>query len=525
MTLSLNIDDSFSRELPADKDTSGTRRQVAGAAFSYISPAKFNAPELIHVSNEAAALIGLTPDDTPTKEFLDLFSGQAIYPGTRPYAMAYAGHQFGVWAGQLGDGRAVNLFEVVHNDKRWAAQLKGAGATPYSRNADGLAVLRSSIREHLCSEAMYHLGIPTTRSLSLIKTGHEVIRDMFYNGNPAAEPGAIVCRLSPSFVRFGNFEFFAARKEDENLKLLLDHVISHFYPEITSSGKEAYLDFFEILCNRTIDLILEWKRVGFVHGVMNTDNMSALGLTIDYGPYGWIDNYDEDWTPNTTDAQNRRYRFGQQDSIALWNLYQLANAIYPVINDVSTLQDILEKTEEQIPEKYYTMMLSKLGLTFLNRESILLIDRLRELLQSHETDMTIFFRSLSGLEPDTFEADEKSIMNLIGSALYSIPPGNTWMTGWIGWFGQYIALIRAEGRDKTERKSRMHAVNPKYVLRNYMAQMAIDDAYRGDYTLVHELFEMLKRPYDEQPQYEKWFALRPDWARTRAGCSMLSCSS
>ena len=314
-----------------------------------------------------------------------------------PYATCYGGHQFGNWAGQLGDGRAINLGEVVNRrGEHWTLQLKGAGETPYSRTADGLAVLRSSVREFLCSEAMYHLGVPTTRALSLILTGEEVIRDMFYNGNPRPEPGAVVCRVAPSFTRFGNFQIFAARGEIDLLKKLVDYTIRTDFPHLGEPSLDVYLKWFEEVCRRTAEMIVHWQRVGFVHGVMNTDNMSILGLTIDYGPYGWLENYDPNWTPNTTDAAERRYRFGNQPQIAFWNLGQLANAIYPLIEQVEPLQQAINAYKDTFERGWQTMVADKLGLNVydpatddeLNTELLIL-------LQLVETDMTIFYRKLA----------------------------------------------------------------------------------------------------------------------------------
>ena len=239
--MKLYLDDTFNKKLPADLNTSNTRRQVFDAAFSFVSPRIPSCPKLIHVADEVAQLLGITDSVTKSSDFLNLVSGATIYPNTKPYAMAYAGHQFGNWAGQLGDGRAINLFEILYNNKRWSLQLKGAGETPYSRTADGLAVLRSSIRELLCSEAMYYLGVPTTRSLALVTSGDKVLRDVLYNGNAAYEEGAIVCRVAPTFIRFGNFQLFAARKDIKNLQLLADYTIQYFYPEITASGKDKYV--------------------------------------------------------------------------------------------------------------------------------------------------------------------------------------------------------------------------------------------------------------------------------------------
>lgn len=294
--MKLNLHDTFNKELPKDPILANSRRQVSGAAFSSVIPKRPSKPQLLHVSQEVADLLGITKAEINSPSFLNIFSGAETIEGSDPYAMVYGGHQFGNWAGQLGDGRAINLGEVVHEGKRWAMQLKGAGETPYSRNADGLAVLRSSIREHLCSEAMFHLGVPTTRSLSLALTGDQVMRDMLYDGNPDYEKGAVVCRVAPSFIRFGNFQIFAARKDEENLRNLADYTIKYFYPEVKTEGKQKYLDFFQSVLERTMEMVVEWQRVGFVHGVMNTDNMSILGLTIDYGPYGWLEGYEPGWT-------------------------------------------------------------------------------------------------------------------------------------------------------------------------------------------------------------------------------------
>src|SRR5688572_12229981 len=325
----------FTDVLPADPETRNFRRQVTGACYSFVKPASFPNASLIAWSQELGNELGLTPATMGIEKFTAVFSGNLQEPGMHPYACCYGGHQFGHWAGQLGDGRAINLGEVTDiAGQHQVLQLKGAGPTPYSRTADGLAVLRSSLREFLCSEAMYYLGVPTTRALSLVLTGEKVVRDMFYDGNPQAEPGAIVCRVAPSFVRFGNFEIFTMRQDHAVLRQLADFTITRDFPHLGKPGPDTYFAWFKEVCARTAALMVHWMRVGFVHGVMNTDNMSILGLTIDYGPYGWLENYDPNWTPNTTDAQGRRYRFGQQPQIALWNLLQLANALYPLIGEV-----------------------------------------------------------------------------------------------------------------------------------------------------------------------------------------------
>lgn len=521
--MKLHIQNNFTSELPADPNKINIPRQVEQACFSYVEPKKTSNPSLIHASVEVANSLGLSLEDIHSDDFLNTFSGNTIYPETKPYALAYAGHQFGNWAGQLGDGRAINLTEVVHNDKLYTLQLKGAGPTPYSRTADGFAVLRSSIREHLCAEAMHYLGVPTTRSLSLMLSGDQVLRDVLYNGNPAYEKGAIVCRVAPSFIRFGNFELFASRKDHATLQLLADYTIKHHFPEIKSEGVEKYLAFFQAVTQTTLEMIVHWQRVGFVHGVMNTDNMSIHGITIDYGPYGWLEDYNSNWTPNTTDREYKRYRFGNQPDIALWNLYQLANALYPLINDAKPLETILNAFGNNYQKEYWSMMQNKLGLKLSKDEDAILIESLTELLQLIETDMTIFFRNLSSVQK---EDSTEVALDKIKEAFYNEKDLNeSILDKWYDWLGNYSSRINDELLSDTERKEQMNSVNPKYVLRNYMAQLSIDAADKGDYSLLNELFELLKKPYDEQLESQKWFAKRPDWARDKVGCSMLSCSS
>ncbi len=524
--MNIKLDDTFNVELPADPIKENTRRQVEKAAYSFVSPRKPSRPLLLHASDELAHLLGMSEEDFRSESFLKVFSGDEIISNSNPYAMCYGGHQFGHWAGQLGDGRAINLGETVVNDQRWAMQLKGAGATPYSRSADGLAVLRSSIREHLCSEAMYHLGVPTTRSLSLMLSGDEVMRDIMYDGNPEMEKGAIVCRVAPTFLRFGNFQIFTARRDVESLKIITDYTIRHFFPEIKSKGKDAYLEFLKSVLDRTFDMVIEWQRVGFVHGVMNTDNMSILGLTIDYGPYGWLEGYDHNWTPNTTDREGRRYRYNYQPRIALWNLLQLANALYPLIEDVEPIEEILHTFNNRFNAAYIKMMCAKIGLFEQDEDDNELIKGLEKMLHFTETDMTIFFRNLAHFKAESVIDFKGDFLEPVKEAFYN--PGSMWpviASSWKDWFDIYKKRLVREGFTDHERKIRMNQVNPKYVLRNYMAQLAIDEANKGQYTLIDEFYQLLKKPYDEQPAAEKWFAKRPEWARHKVGCSMLSCSS
>ncbi len=524
--MNLNIQDTFNKELPADPIKENGRRQVFESAFSYVRPRKTAAPQLVHVTAEVMELIGLKEEDMKSDLFLGVFSGNEVLEGTTPFSMCYGGHQFGNWAGQLGDGRAINLTEVVHNNQRWALQLKGAGETPYSRGADGLAVLRSSIREHLCSEAMFHLGVPTTRSLSLMLTGDEVLRDMMYDGNAAYEKGAVVCRVSPSFIRFGNFQIFASREDTESIRKLTDYTIRYFFPEIKVSGKEGYIQFFQEVVQRTLKMILDWQRVGFVHGVMNTDNMSILGLTIDYGPYGWLEGYEKGWTPNTTDRQQKRYQFGNQPQVALWNLFQLANALYPLVEEAAPFEKALEQYKVDYEKGHQAMMKSKLGWSMNIEKDDELIHRLEALLENTETDMTLFFRNLSKFKKDS-EVDVETIVNGVFKNAFYRPEEleGEILENWKSWMVDYQTRLHLEALSDQERKVKMDQVNPKYVLRNYMAQLAIDAANEGDYSMINELHDLLKKPYDEQPEHEKWFAKRPEWARTKVGCSMLSCSS
>jgi uncharacterized protein YdiU (UPF0061 family) len=520
--MQLKIKDTFTKELPADLVLENSRRQVKKACFSYVTPKKTRKPEMLHTSSEMLSALGLSEEDATSKAFLNVFTGNEVLHNTNPYAMCYGGHQFGNWAGQLGDGRAINLAEVEHNNKHWAIQLKGAGETPYSRTADGLAVLRSSVREYLCSEAMHHLGVPTTRALSLALSGDKVLRDVMYDGNSAYEKGAIVCRTGESFLRFGSYQIFSARQDEETLNTLVDYTIKHHFSHLGKPSKKTYIQFFKEVTERTLDMIIHWQRVGFVHGVMNTDNLSILGLTIDYGPYGWLEGYDYGWTPNTTDRQHKRYRYGNQPNIGLWNLLQLANAIYPLIEESEPLEAILNEYKTDFDERRLSMMRSKLGLQIEDEKDQSLIQDLEDILHQTETDMTIFFRNLSNFKKE----NPSESLRVINDAFYKLDEvvGNI-KKRWDVWFKNYGNRLKKETFSNEERKDEMNAVNPKYVLRNYMAHLAIDDADKGDYKLINELFNLLKKPYDEQLEHEKWFAKRPEWARDKVGCSMLSCSS
>jgi len=497
----LEFENSFVRELPADPVPENVPRQVAGASYTRVDPTPVAAPRLLGWSNALGEYLGM---EKPSAA--DVLGGNRVLPGMQPYAARYGGHQFGTWAGQLGDGRAITLAEIRASDgTRQELQLKGAGRTPYSRTADGRAVLRSSLREFVCSEAMHFLGVPTTRALSLAGTGEPVIRDMFYDGHPAPEPGAIVCRVAPSFVRFGNFQMHAAMGELDSLKRLADYVIREHFTGY------SYISWYQELCRRTALLIADWMRLGFVHGVMNTDNMSILGLTIDYGPYGWLEGYDPQWTPNTTDAHTRRYAYGNQPQVAQWNLARLAEALLPLVEDQKPLEEGLSLYAETFNNAWRRALAQKLGLDALDQpgDDELLSD-LFALLYQVETDFTIFFRTLASVDDSALQA-----------AFYSDPPPQH-RKALESWLRRYADRSKAAPRDRVER---MNRANPKYLFRNYLAQLAIDALERGDASVMERLLEVLERPYDEQPAHQELAARRPEWARHRAGCSALSCSS
>ena len=491
----MKFQNSFVSELPADPVRDNVPRQVANASYTRVDPTPVAAPRLLGWSRRLGEYLGIEP---PAAEVL---AGNSVLAGMKPYAARYGGHQFGTWAGQLGDGRAITLGEIVATDgTRQELQLKGAGRTPYSRTADGRAVLRSSLREFVCSEAMHFLGVPTTRALSLVGTGEQVVRDMFYDGHPEPEPGAVVCRVAPSFVRFGNFQIHAANNETDALQRLADYVIREFFPG------HSYVSWYQEVCRRTALLLVDWMRLGFVHGVMNTDNMSILGVTIDYGPYGWLEGYDPQWTPNTTDAQTRRYAYGNQPQIAQWNLARLAEALLPLVKDKAPLEQGLTLYAESFNGAWQRALARKLGLEALGQPGDdELVSDLFALLYEVETDFTIFFRNLAAME-----------MEALPPAFYSKAP-----EGMAGWLQRYAARAKHE----PGRVERMNRANPKYIFRNYLAQLAIDALAAGDASVMERLMQVLERPYDEQPEHQDLAARRPEWARDRAGCSALSCSS
>ncbi|MFT3713700.1 MAG: YdiU family protein [Archangium sp.] len=500
----LSLSSRFTSSLPGDSSGQNSPRLVEGALWSRVKPTAVSSPSLLAFSREVAESLKLSEADV--RALTPVLAGNEV-EGVVPWAANYGGHQFGHWAGQLGDGRAIGLGELNGLE----LQLKGAGPTPYSRRGDGRAVLRSSIREFLCSEAMHHLGVPTTRALSLVLTGDQVVRDMFYDGHPAPEPGAIVCRVAPSFLRFGNFELCASREDVSLLRALAEHTLATHFPEL---GRADFRALLLEVSRRTAKLMAHWQSVGFVHGVMNTDNMSMLGLTIDYGPYGWVDDFDPAWTPNTTDAQQRRYRYGNQPGIGLWNVERLGIALLPLLENEDVIEEAMRAYQQTYEQEASTRFCAKLGLAP-SPEHIELVNTLFTWLAKEETDMTLFFRSLSSLA----RAGVKPAA--IPDGVFYGTPGEAHVREGVEWLAKWWDATR--GVDALAQK--LDATNPKYVLRNYLAQEAIDAAHAGKPEAVMELLDVMRKPFDEQPGRERYAQKRPDWARTKAGCSALSCSS
>jgi uncharacterized protein YdiU (UPF0061 family) len=508
----------FRSELPGEPNPPPGPHQVAGALWSHVEPTPVAAPRLLATSPELAAELGLPPDLGP--DAAAVFAGNRLWPGMQPYAANYGGHQFGHWAGQLGDGRAIVLGELRGPDgRRHELQLKGAGPTPYSRRGDGRAVLRSSLREFLCSEAMHHLGVPTTRALTLALTGDQVVRDMFYDGNARPEPGAIVCRVAPSFLRFGSYELPSSRGDVGLLRILVEHTLRHHAPQFLPMTPDSVAAWLADVATKTAELIAHWLAVGFVHGVLNTDNLSILGLTIDYGPYGWIEDFDAAWTPNTTDLPGRRYCFGNQPQIGHWNVQQLGIALLPLLDErTESVEAALAAYRTAYEQAFTRHYRQKFGLPLGEDAAAdtLLADGL-QLLAAHPTDMTRFFRALATAAELPATDD---LPAALGEAFYGPPPA-THTAALVAWLRRWRAAV---GRGP-ELASRLRQTNPKFVLRNWLAQQAIDAAEAGDFEPLRTLQQVLRQPFAEQPGREAFAQKRPDWARDKPGCSALSCSS
>ena len=463
------------------------------AFYRRLEPTPLTAPYLVSVCDDAAALLDLDAAEIRSERFLNLLAGNLVPHGAEPLAMNYAGHQFGTFVPQLGDGRAILLGEITNSKReRWTLQLKGAGETPFSRRADGRAVLRSTIREYLCSEAMHALGIPTTRALGIAGADETVYRE-------TPETAAVLLRLAPSHVRFGSFEVFYARREHEYLRQLADHVIEEYFPQYAGTP-DAYENFLTEVTERTARLIAQWQAVGFCHGVMNTDNMSILGLTLDYGPFGFMEAFNPGHICNHSDDQGR-YAYENQPYIGLWNCSRLAQALTPLI-DAEKCNTALAKYEGAYLEAHASQMRAKLGLAQAMDGDDTLAADLLALLAEHGTDFTVFFRALA-----TFDTTPGDSNNLLRDMMVNRPAFDAWAA-------RYAARLASESSVNENRRARMNRVNPKYVLRNHLAQVAIEQAEKHrDFSEIDRLLQLLQRPFDEQPEHEAYAAPPPDWAR------------
>lgn len=504
----------FLKKFPGDFSNNPVQRNTPKVLFATIKPVGFDKPQFIAFNEALAEEIGLGKFEEKDLNFL---VATHLPDHIQTYATAYAGHQFGHWAGQLGDGRAILAGEMTNAaGKKTEIQWKGAGATPYSRHADGRAVLRSSLREYLMSEAMYHLGVPTTRALSLAFTGEDIIRDIMYSGNPQYEKGAVVIRTAESFLRFGHFELMAAQGEYQLLQDLLDFTIENYFPEIVSSDHQKYKDFFEKVCTRTADLMVEWYRVGFVHGVMNTDNMSILGLTIDYGPYSMMDEYNLNFTPNTTDLPGRRYAFGKQGQIAHWNLWQLANALHPIIKDDKFLENALNDFGINFWKAHDNMLCKKFGFDELKKEDEAFFANWQGFMQELELDHTLFFHQLEKITPDT---DLKEHFSPVAYAVLDEEKLKRLKV----FNQQYQSRLLSNSISKEESLELMKKTNPKFTLRNYLLYECIEEINKGKTEMLIKLTEALENPYQER--FPEFSVKRPSNYNDTAGCSTLSCSS
>ena len=470
------------------------------AYYSRVCPTPVPDPYLVCYSPEALALLDLEASEITRPELIETLAGNQLLPGMDAIAALYAGHQFGHYVPQLGDGRAILLGELKNAaGEGWEVQLKGAGRTPYSRGGDGRAVLRSSIREFLCSEAMHALGIPTTRALAIVGSDRPVYRE-------DEETAALVTRLAPSFVRFGSFEVFYYRNQVESIKHLADYVIARYYPELAGIS-DPYPEFLRQVTLRTAELMAQWQAVGFSHGVMNTDNMSILGLTLDYGPFGFLDAFDPGYVCNHSDTGGR-YAFDQQPDVAAWNITKLAQALVPLMS-VETASQAISEYPQVFGEAYVERMAAKFGLSPDGDLVPLVMDAL-QLLAQNRVDYTIFMRRL---------CDFDSAAGAMNAPLRDLVLDRS---AFDAWAARYAAALRNQGSNAAERSARMRRVNPKYILRNHLAEVAIRRAAdHRDYSEVDRLHRLLAHPYDEQPEFEAYAAEPPDWAKTIE----VSCSS
>ncbi|WP_187477355.1 protein adenylyltransferase SelO [Amniculibacterium sp. G2-70] len=500
---------------PTDRSKNTMQRTVPNILSCLVDPVKFDLPKLLYFNEQLSEELGLGKIENHKDE--DFLAAQNLPKNIRPFATAYAGHQFGQWAGQLGDGRAIYAGEILQkNGKFQELQWKGAGATPFSRAGDGRAVLRSTIREFLMSEALHHLKIPTTRGLSISLTGEQVIRDVLYNGNPKPEPGAVMLRTAESFLRFGHFEWFSAQRDYETLEKLGLFCIENYYPEINLNDDNKYKKFFEQILERTANLMVDWLRVGFVHGVMNTDNLSIIGLTIDYGPFSMLDEYDTSFTPNTTDLPGRRYAFGEQGKIAQWNLWKLANALFPLIEDADYLTEKLEYFNDYFNQKSDEMLCKKFGFENMKEDYAAFFEEWQLLMEDLVLDYTLFFTALEKWKPE-FE-----VKSHFQTCFYknNSPEEFQKLSTFLKIYDEHISN---QNFSEENRLKLMQENNPKFVLRNYLLYECIEEVSQGKMEFFNALFLALQTPYDcDDVSLTK---KRPSKYDNQSGCSMLSCSS
>lgn len=499
----MNAPESLPREFPVFDNSFAA---LPEAFYTRLQPHPLPAPYVVAVSNEVVKLLGLPPELVSSPAFPEIFAGNQLPPGAEPLAAVYSGHQFGVWAGQLGDGRAHLLGGLRNDQGHWEIQLKGAGKTPYSRGADGRAVLRSSIREFLCSEAMAGLGVPTTRALCVIGADYPVRRE-------GIESAAVVTRVAPGFVRFGSFEHWASRDKPLELQQLADYVIDTFRPECRAAPN-PYAALLRDVARRTGELMAHWMAVGFMHGVMNTDNMSILGLTLDYGPFGFMEAFDAGHICNHSDHQGR-YTYRNQPHVGQWNLYCLADAFLPLIKSPQQARAAIDETYgDAFAATFERLMQAKLGLRSGLPDDENFIGETFGFLQQHRPDFTLFFRALSRL-PSAVDRENMAKTDApLRDLFIDRAACDTWLASW-------RARLAQTPWDDAERQAAMLAANPKYVLRNWLAEQAIRQAKAKDFSEVQRLLTCLSKPFDEQPEFEAYAALPPDWARGLE----VSCSS
>lgn len=458
--------------------------------YHEVAPTPLKNPRLVSLNPAAAALLGLDPE-LESHELEALLNGTLILKGSRPYAMAYAGHQFGYYVPRLGDGRAINL----GNANGWNLQLKGSGQTLYSRQGDGRAVLRSSIREYLMSEAMHALGIPTSRALAIIASDEKVAREKW-------EQGAVVLRLSPSWIRFGSFEYFFHTNRHKELEMLADFLLRESFPHLLGE-EDAALKMYGEIVQRTAELIAQWQSVGFNHGVMNTDNMSAVGITLDYGPFAFMDTFESGYVCNHTDTQGR-YSYENQPSIGYWNLQRLALALSPLITE-EKLECELKKYGEYFTSRLMELLRAKLGLDTADENDSDLFRSLFNLMENGRIDMTPFFRHLS-----RYDGNRDTLLSL------TLAPNQ--LSEWCDRYDERLTLNTSSAE---QRHQHMLRTNPKYILKNYILQEAIDKAENGDFSLVNDLLHLAHHPYDEHEPFERYAGTTPNQHKNLK----LSCSS